>query len=143
MSAAGSALKYLKNHGGDLFNYGTGVAFGISTYQEKREEGNGILSSVAHGAMDTVLPLTMGVWPYMALQVASGLPSMAMAGVETYGRYKRQLGNLQRNHAFQTANFSDTEQAFTMRQAGMNIAKRSKYNIQQAMLGNEAKYMLK
>lgn len=30
-----------------------------------------------------------------------------------------------------------------MRQAGMAIAQRSRYNVQQAMLGNEAKYMMR
>ena len=44
---------------------------------------------------------------------------------------------------FAHAQFNDTEQAYTMRQAGMAIAKRSRYNINQAMLGNEAKYMMK
>ena len=39
--------------------------------------------------------------------------------------------------------FNDTEQVHTMREAGMNMLQRSKYNTQMALMGNEAKYMYK
>ena len=40
---------------------------------------------------------------------------------------------------FSNSTFIDTQQTYTMRQAGMNLAKQSKYNIQQAMMGDEAR----
>ena len=48
-----------------------------------------------------------------------------------------------RNIPFSNATFVDTKQAYTMRQAGMQLAQASKYNLQQAMLGNEASMMYK
>ena len=39
---------------------------------------------------------------------------------------------------FYNATFNDTQQAYTMRQAGMQLAENSKYNLQQSLMGNEA-----
>ena len=45
------------------------------------------------------------------------------------------------NAPFSNATFVDTQQAYTMRQAGMQMAQASRYNLQQTLLGNEAQYM--
>ena len=37
--------------------------------------------------------------------------------------------------------FNDNQRAFTMRQAGMQLAKNSQYNLQQSLMGNEANYL--
>ena len=48
-----------------------------------------------------------------------------------------------RHVPFANATFVDTKQAYTMRQAGMQLAEASKYNLQQSLLGNEATSMYK
>ena len=42
---------------------------------------------------------------------------------------------------FQNAMFNETDGAYTMRQAAMNVMKRTQYNNKMAVIGNEAKYM--
>jgi hypothetical protein len=79
----------------------------------------------------------------MGMQALSAAPQAAAKAARFYGQWNRHLSQMAKQQAFQNASFSDTEQAYTMRQAGMAIAQRSRYNTQQAMLGNEAKYMLK
>lgn len=123
------------------------VAFsGISaldTYQTEREEGAGFAKATASAVFDAALVSTVGFVPYLAYFMAKEIPGLAVDAYQAYGQYSRQLGAMQKQQAFQNAKFNDTEQAYTMRQAGMAIAQRSKYNIQQAMLGNEAKYMMR
>ena len=53
----------------------------------------------------------------------------------------RQMNSVQRIQTFGEAEFMDTQQLATMRQAGMELAKMSQYNLQQSMMGNEAQYM--
>ena len=40
---------------------------------------------------------------------------------------------------FANSTFVDTQQTYTMRQAGMNLARQGQYAMQQAMLGDEAR----
>lgn len=142
MSLATSVLKQLKKPG-NLINVGFGGWAAADTYKTKRQEGHGAITSAAAAAFDATLPLMMGAPAYMGLQLVTGAPEAAMSGYTSYHQYKRQLAAESRNQAFMNAKFDDTEQAHTMRQAGMAIAQRSKYNMQHAMLGNEAKYMMK
>lgn len=109
----------------------------------EKEGGAGTLSAAASAGMDLALPMMMNVGPYLALEAVKELPSLAYNGYMAADQYRRQLGRQSRNNAFINAKFDDTEQTYTMRQAGMAIAQRSRYNTQQAMLGNEAKYMMK
>lgn len=124
-------------------NGGIGLWQGMDTYQEKREQGNGRIVSAASGAYEAALPMMMGGWAYAGYSVLTGVPEMLHEGWKTAEQYRRQLQQESRGHAFNNAKFNDTQQAYTMRQAGMAIAQRSRYNINQAMLGNEAKYMAK
>ena len=77
----------------------------------------------------------------MALEAVSAIPGAAVDFAQWQASYRRQLGREQRQAAFQNAAFQDTQSTYTMRQAGMAIAERSRYNTQQAMLGREASYI--
>lgn len=135
-----SILKHLwKNKVNTAF----GVWTGLDTYQEKRQEGAGVISSAASGVIDAALPMMMPISVYMGMELATGIPTAAVEGAIAANQYKHKLAQEARGQAFVNAKFNDTQQAYTMRQAGMAIAERSKYNVNQAMLGNEAKYMMK
>lgn len=137
----GSAIwKHLKNN---KMNIGMGGYFGYETYNEKRQEGAGTVTAAAAGAFEAVLPMMISMPAYIGYELATGIPTMAVEGTIAANQYKRKLAQEARGQAFSNAKFNDTQQAYTMRQAGMAIAERSKYNINQAMLGNEAKYMMK
>lgn len=125
------------------FDVLTGLYFGIDEYQEKRQEGSSKVGALGASIFDGIMPTMMGMPAYMAFEAITSAPEIARKGYKLYNSYNRQLSQLGRQNAFQSAQFSDTEQIHTMRQAGMAIAQRSRYNTQQAMLGNEAKYMQK
>ena len=143
MTASGSIGKFLLKNKGSVFYGVLGVTNAMSTYQDEREQGAGALSATASAGMDLALPMMMSAKKYIGLQILPELPGLAMDAYTTAQKYRRQLARERNGQAFVNAKFEDSEQAYTMRQAGMAIAKRSKYNTQQAMLGNEAKYMMK
>jgi hypothetical protein len=138
-----SIAKALWQNKGNVAMGGIGVYSASDTYQTARESGSGVASAGLQGAADFALPFMMGGWGYAAYEAATELPSLAVEGYQAADNYRRRLGREGMNHAFQNSTFNDTQQVHTMRQAGMAIAQRSRYNIQQAQLGNEAKYMMK
>ena len=113
---------------------------GASDYTEQRREGTGKLSSAMYAGGN------MLAWAYaphlmLASQVITGIPQAAWSAYNFQRDFRRNLGQEQQNKPFATANFMDTQQNYTMRQAGMAIAQQSNYATQRAMLGNEARFM--
>ena len=54
---------------------------------------------------------------------------------------QRNMNRQARRIPFNNSTFNDNQRAFTMRQAGMQLAKNSQYNLQQSLMGNEANYL--
>lgn len=132
-----------KNHKMSIFNMGLAGWSAVDSYQTAREEGSGVGMSLVSAGVDAALPMMLGGWQYMALQAAMEAPGAIMKAHDALGTYQRNMAKSASNRAFANAHFDDTQQAFTMRQAGMAIAERSKYNMQQARMGNEARFMRK
>lgn len=144
LKAVGNMLGNIaKNHKMTAFNTVVGGWAGIDSYQTAREEGSSKLGAAAGAAVDTALPFILPPMLYGAYFAATELPELAVTASDAIGTYSRNMAKASSNRAFVNAHFDDTQQAFTMRQAGMQIAQRSKYNMQQAMMGNEARYMRK
>lgn len=134
----------MKNLGlGSALSWGLNGYFGLSTYQEARQEGHGVVGSAIRGVGETALAATLSLPGYLAFEAARNIPSLAYDAFIWQKDYRQQLGREQKQLAFQNAAFQETQATYTMRQAGMAIAERSRYNTQQAMLGNEARYMMK
>lgn len=141
MAAASKILKKIGQATGsisksDLFSLGMGAYFGYQEYRSQREQGNSVLSSIAGGIGDFVVS-EMAPVLYPTAMFLSNIPKWGVQGVMGLNRLSREM-NRQRGGPFATATFVDTKQAYTMRQAGMQIAENSRYNIQQALLGREA-----
>lgn len=121
-----------------LLGAGMNSYFAVSGYQDSRAEGNGVISSAVSSAGDFALGYLIG-WPaYLAMD---GIPALASFGVDAYdslSAYSRQLQKQRRNVPFQNATFVDSQQTYTMRQAGMNLARQGQMAAQQTTLGNEA-----
>lgn len=127
---------------GAMFNLGLNGMFAVSDYKTAREEGSSRVGSVAKAAGNFALYEAMGWWT-LPFQAASALPSAAVSGYEAVGKLTRQMNQQGKQVPFVNSNFQDYNQAFTMRQAGMQMAQASKYNLQQTLLGNEAAYLNK
>lgn len=144
MGLVGGLAKHIMSNKMSSATTAFGIISGLDTYQTAREEGGSFLGAVGSAAADIALPMMMGAVPYLALSVGKELAGAAISGgYDAYRQYASNLGQIHRANAFSNASFNDTEQVHTMRQAGMAIAQRSRYNTQQAMMGNEAKYMMK
>lgn len=146
MGAITTVASSMKNLGvGTMGSWALNGYFGLSTYQESMQEGRGQVASIARGVGETAIAALMpgGFLGYMAFEAARNAPSLAYDAYMWQRDYRRQLGREQKQAAFQNVAFQDTQATYTMRQAAHQVAQRSRYNIQQALLGNEAKNMMK
>lgn len=127
--------------GGPL-GFGLAAYTAFSGYKEAREEGHGRLSSAAHAATDLILPEFLGWKTHLALGAASFLPKAAVQGMQTVAQLGREYERSVRDQSpFRSNTFVDSQQIYTMRQAGVALAEQSKYSLQQTLIGNEARYM--
>lgn len=143
MGIAGSIAKklFLNDKGQFSIMKTGGTAFtaysGISEYDESRQAGDGVIRSGLAAAGD----LALGFLSPTLMIAKDALPAAVEAGVDGYYKmaaYGRQLQRQDRNTPFQNATFVDSQQTYTMRQAGMNLARQGQYAAQQTTMGNEA-----
>jgi hypothetical protein len=116
-------------------------AMAYTDYKHSRESGMGRIGSAAVGVGNFAMYQTLGILPTMAMQILPALPEAAVNGYEALGKLTRQMNQQGKQVPFVNAGFHDYNQAFTMRQAGMQMAQASKYNLQQTLMGNEAAYL--
>jgi hypothetical protein len=134
--------KLLKDLGpGAWVGLGLNTYFGISTYKDAKEQGMGTIGAAAKGIGEVVMSEVVGLPTYLGTLAVTTLPKIGVQTAMSVNQAARSMSSYNRNAPFVNAQFNDTQQAFTMRQAGMQLAKASKYNLQQALLGNEAQYL--
>lgn len=148
------ALGKLRGMGGDALRWGLDnkgqAALGAFTlwgatdqYEEAKANGSSTVGAIAEAGVDAALGFLLPLPAYVAYEAVVNAPTMITEGSLKIDEMKRQLARETSAGAFSNAQFNDTEQVYTMRQAGMAIAKRSRYNTEAAMIGQEAKYMMK
>lgn len=116
------------------------IGLSINDYNEARNAGDGVVKAGVKAGAQFVAGEMLGAW-MMPVMLAKNLPSMAVSAVETTQNVTRKMNSATRIQTFGEVQFQDTQQLATMRQAGMEMAKMSQYNLQQAIMGNEAQYM--
>lgn len=116
--------------------YGT-----VSDYKQNRLEGHGKISSGVSAAGNAVMFEAIGLKGMFAMGAIKTVPDAAVKGVLKANSVARSMDRSARNVPFANSTFADSQQAFTMRQAGMQLAQASKYNLQQTLMGNEASVM--
>lgn len=124
----------------DLIGVGLNVGFAVSDYKSNRQEGKGRFASAAGAVGEFAIGELMGGPAMMAAQLATGVPKLATSAALGIHKLSRQEARKSYGSSlpFYNATFNDTRQAYTMRQAGMQLAENSKYNLQQSLMGNEA-----
>lgn len=126
---------------GSVIGAGVSGYFMYDTYKNSRNEGNGAIVSGAKALGEQAVMSATGLGLYTAFQAVPAIAGLGVKGYEALASQARSMANLSANRPFQNVQFNDSQQAFTMRQAGMKLAEASKYNIQQATLGNEANFL--
>lgn len=138
---AGAKTLLPKTWGGWL-NVGASAVSGFYDYSTKRDEGEGVLSSMTSAASEFALSEMLGFWGYLGYTGVSYLGELGVATVETLDAKARQhKRDMRDNSLFRNHTFVDAPQLYTMRQAGMALAKRAKYATEQTTIGNEARYL--
>ena len=137
------AKNILRHHKMSALNTVVGGAFALGTYDEARESGDGIFSSGLQAVGDFAGTMLMGGGLYLGLQAVAGGGQAAIQGYNALDQKRHQVGRDMRQTAFADAHFDDNEQVYTMRQAGLAIARRARGNADLVRLGNEARFMAK
>lgn len=126
---------------GGILSLGLNAASTVSDYKTARLEGHGKVGSAVTAAGNAIMFDFIGMPGMMALGAIKHGPNMIANGVLKANAAARSMDRSSRNVAFNNATFVDSKQAYTMRQAGMQLAQASKYNLQQTLMGNEASMM--
>lgn len=116
------------------------IGMTMNDYHEARNAGDGVLKAGVKAGAQFVAGEALGMW-MMPVMMAKSVPTLAISAVETAQTVTRKMNSVSRTQVFGEAQFQDTQQLATMRQAGMELARMSQYNLQQAIMGNEAQYM--
>ena len=119
---------------------GLNAFYAINDYKNAREEGKGVIAAAGKSAGLFIAGEALG-WSMFPVMLASAAPKAAVSAMEGMQKMTRQMNSVSRIQTFGEAYFQDTQQLATMRQAGMELAKMSQYNLQQSIMGNEAQYM--
>ena len=120
---------------------GLDAYFAAGDYKDARERGSSRMGAMAQGVGNFALYQSLGMAPTMAMQLLPEIPKLAVEGFEGVGKLTRQMNQQGKQVPFVNSSFNDYAQAFTMRQAGMQMAQASQYNLQQTLIGNEAAYL--
>lgn len=129
-----------KNLGGSIGVAAT-AASGVMSYNDARSNGSGVIGAAAQGVTDALIIDLIG-WPaYLAWQGASGLGSLGKQAFIQSSEKAREYNRLGTAGPFSTATHVDTEQSYTMRQAGLTQIQNNMFNTKKAVMGNEAMYM--
>ena len=123
-----------------MLGLGINAMFSVSDYKYARESGASTMGAVASAGATFAAGEVLGGWMLPAM-LAKELPGALVSGAESLGKVQRSMDMNARPIPFAGTNFNDHQQAYTMRQAGMQIAQQSQYNLQQSMLGQEATYL--
>ena len=139
ISAVSNAFK--KFSGASAIGFGFNAFMAYDSYKTAREEGSSRLGAAAKAGGEMALFEAMGPVASLAYMTLPAIPSLAVKGYEEVGILTRQMNQQGKQVPFVNSNFNDYQQAFTMRQAGMQLAQNSQYNLQQTLMGNEAQYL--
>lgn len=134
----GTAMAAIGKKGAMALAVKAGV--GMLSYNQARDEGKSAAGAAAKGVFDGFVIDKIGPGKVAVAKALAATPSVAVNSYYALDQQRRRMGRMGNNLPFETANFVNTQQAHTMRQAGLQMAQQSQFNRQQAMLGNEAQY---
>lgn len=135
----GTLTDFFKGSRGNFLNVGMSVVGAVSEFKEGRNEGKTILGSATDATLSFAVTEMLGMRATIGLMAAKGITNLAAIGTKYALNSSRSMNNIQRFSPFADAQFQDTQQLATMRQSGMELAKMSQYNLQQTLMGTEAR----
>ena len=124
---------------------GLGAAFTVKSavdkYKESRAEGRSVVSSAVRAGASAAAADMLGPWGSMALGLAQAAPGAIIGATNFVASEYRRMNSAANFTPLGGTSFQDSQQLATMRQSGMELAKMSQYNLEQTLMGSEAKHL--
>ena len=124
---------------------GLGAAFTVKSavdkYKESRAEGRSVVSSAVRAGASAAAADMLGPWGSMALGLAQAAPGAIIGATSFVASEYRRMNSAANFTPLGGTSFQDSQQLATMRQSGMELAKMSQYNLEQTLMGSEAKHL--
>ena len=120
---------------------GSAAIGAVNKYKESRAEGKGMVSSAARAGASAIAAEVMGVPATFAVMGARALGNAAVEAGDMLYKESRRMNSMSNFTPLGGVNFQDSQELATMRQSGMELAKMSQYNLEQTLMGAEAKYL--
>ena len=124
---------------------GIGAAFTVKSavdkYKESRAEGRSVVSSAVRAGASAAAADMLGPWGSVALGLAQAAPGAIIGATNFVASEYRRMNSAANFTPLGGTSFQDSQQLATMRQSGMELAKMSQYNLEQTLMGSEAKHL--
>jgi hypothetical protein len=113
----------------------------VDKYKESRAEGRGVISSGVRAAGSAVAADMLGPIGSIALPFIQAAPGAVIGATDFIMSEQRRMNSSANFMPLGGTSFQDSQQLATMRQSGMELAKMSQYNLEQTLMGAEAKHL--
>ena len=120
---------------------GTAAMTAIDKYKESKAEGKSTASSLIRAGGAAVVGEILGPGGFVALTAAQTIPKVVIGGADALYKEHRRMNSASNFVPLGGVNFQDSQELATMRQSGMELAKMSQYNLEQSLMGAEAKHL--
>lgn len=117
------------------------VKSAVDKYKESRAEGRSVASSLVRGAGSAVTSSMLGPWGSAGVSLAAMAPGAIIGAADYVLSEHRRMNSAANYTPLGGVSFQDSQQLATMRQSGMELAKMSRYNLEQSLMGAEAKHL--
>lgn len=113
----------------------------VNKYKESRAEGKGVVSSAARAGATAIAAEVLGPGAAVAVMGARMAGNALTEAGDAIYKENRRMNSASNFRVFGGASFQDSQELATMRQSGMELAKMSQYNLEQTLMGAEAKHL--
>lgn len=139
-----SQIKGLTGKGMNLtkaITIGNAAIAAVDKYKQSKAEGKSTGSALIRAGGAAVAGEVLGIPGTIALTVAQTAPKAIIAGADVLYKEHRRMNSASNFVPLGGVNFQDSQELATMRQSGMELAKMSQYNLEQSLMGAEAKHL--
>ena len=139
-----SRIKGLMGKGMNLtkaITIGNAAIAAVDKYKESKAEGKSTGSALIRAGGAAVAGEILGIPGTLFLTAAQTAPKAIIAGADALYKEHRRMNSSSNFVPLGGVNFQDSQELATMRQSGMELAKMSQYNLEQSLMGAEAKHL--
>ena len=120
---------------------GNAAIAAVDKYKESKAEGKSTGSALIRAGGAAVAGEILGIPGTIFLTAAQTAPKAIVAGADALYKEHRRMNSASNFVPLGGVNFQDSQELATMRQSGMELAKMSQYNLEQSLMGAEAKHL--